>query len=184
MEYDTYRDPCGPLTATAHIVFGALNDISASLAILPTVIASKFSAARAAINNEHTHMDPRDECTHLYSSPDTVENHRDTECLAVPPKFPLNDGTNDKNIRLPKGKMTTPRVRQIVSESRIHGSRGLKRLYNIVIWLPTDISLTFTKALHNFPNRYNDPMVRLTPEITGVRSGLRAAKVVCLRRKE
>ncbi|KAJ6133788.1 hypothetical protein N7523_000110 [Penicillium sp. IBT 18751x] len=178
-EYDTYRDPCGPLTAGAHIFFGAINDFSASLAALPEVISSKFIAARAAINRQHSHVDPKAECGHLHPSSERLRREDSSASAKLSRSPGVHSGGDTKHTHQPTGQTeaSRSRFRELILESRIHGSRGLKRLYNIVIWMPTDISLTFTKALHNFPNRYNDPMIRPTPEITGIRSGLRAARV-------
>lgn len=56
-----------------------------------------------------------------------------------------------------------------------YGSKVSKKFVNLVIWLPTDLSLSLSKGFHNAPKLYNDPMVQATPKVIGVRSGFRAA---------
>lgn len=70
--------------------------------------------------------------------------------------------------------------RGFMSEAALHGMRGLKKLFNVVIWIPTDLTLSMTKGFHNVPKLYHDVTVQPSPNVTGFRSGLRAARTVCL----
>lgn len=62
-----------------------------------------------------------------------------------------------------------------IAEAASQGSRMSKKLINLLIWLPTDMSLSLSKGFHNAPKLYHDPMVKTTPKVMGVRSGFRAA---------
>lgn len=61
------------------------------------------------------------------------------------------------------------------SEIMHYGGKVSKRFVNLVIWLPTDLSLSLSKGFHNAPKLYHDPMVQATPKVIGIRSGFRAA---------
>lgn len=60
-------------------------------------------------------------------------------------------------------------------EAASHGRRMSMKFINLVIWLPTDLSLSLAKGFHNAPKLYHDPMVKSTPKVKSVRSGFRAA---------
>lgn len=47
MEYDTYRDPAGPLSASAQVLFGVIADFLTSLADVPADLVDLVSAGRA-----------------------------------------------------------------------------------------------------------------------------------------
>ncbi|KAJ5917147.1 hypothetical protein N7466_010701 [Penicillium verhagenii] len=63
----------------------------------------------------------------------------------------------------------------IVTEAAIHWSILSKRLLNLLIWIPTDVSLSLSKGFHNAPRLYNDQTVTDTPKVHSFRSGFRAA---------
>jgi hypothetical protein len=65
--------------------------------------------------------------------------------------------------------------RTVFSEATNLGGRMSKKLVNLLIWLPTDLTLSLSKGFHNAPKLYHDPMVKSTPKVHDVRSGFRAA---------
>ena len=69
--------------------------------------------------------------------------------------------------------------RNILSESATYGTRMSLKFINMLIWLPTDLTLGLSKGFHNVPKFYHDPMVKPTPKVKNIRSGFRAAGKVC-----
>lgn len=63
----------------------------------------------------------------------------------------------------------------LLSDMVAHGGRMSKKLVNLIIWLPTDFSMSLSKGFHNAPKLWHDPMVKPTPKVIGVRSGFKAA---------
>ncbi|KAJ5806748.1 hypothetical protein N7474_010340 [Penicillium riverlandense] len=64
-------------------------------------------------------------------------------------------------------------------EAAFHGSIISRKFLRLIMWLPTDVSLSMAKGFHNAPKLYNDPMVKDVPQVISVRGGFRAAgKVV------
>lgn len=63
----------------------------------------------------------------------------------------------------------------VLSEAANLSSKMSKKFVNLLIWLPTDLTLSLSKGFHNAPKLYHDPMVKSTPKVHDVRSGFRAA---------
>jgi len=60
MEYDTYRDPVGPLSASAQVLFGAISNFVIGLADIPTEVLLDIVSAGKALGHKHPiHLDPR-----------------------------------------------------------------------------------------------------------------------------
>ncbi|CAG8174951.1 unnamed protein product [Penicillium nalgiovense] len=72
-------------------------------------------------------------------------------------------------------EITPSESHNIFSELVSHGGKMSRKLANLIIWLPTDLSLSLSKGFHNAPKLYHDPMVHPAPKVIGVRSGFKAA---------
>ncbi|KAJ5157729.1 uncharacterized protein N7482_008829 [Penicillium canariense] len=57
MEYDTYRDPVGPLSASAQVLFGAIANFVTGLADVPTEMVSDLISAGRAMGNPRERVD-------------------------------------------------------------------------------------------------------------------------------
>lgn len=80
----------------------------------------------------------------------------------------------EKTMTMSGGTETAKR-HNFMTEAASQGSRMSKKLINLLIWLPTDLSLSLSKGFHNAPKLYHDQTVKATPKVIGVRSGFRAA---------
>ena len=80
----------------------------------------------------------------------------------------------EKTVTMSGGSFA-PKRHNRISEAASQGSRMSKKFINLVIWLPTDLTLSLSKGFHNAPKLYHDPMVKSTPKVIGVRSGFKAA---------
>lgn len=67
------------------------------------------------------------------------------------------------------------RSHNVLSEAADLGGKMSKKFVNLLIWLPTDVTLSLSKGFHNAPKLYHDPMVKSTPKVHNLRSGFRAA---------
>jgi hypothetical protein len=91
-----------------------------------------------------------------------------------------------RNLQLEKAKtmsssMTPPQPPKftILHEAASHGCKMSKKLLKVIIWLPTDLSLSMARGFHNAPKLYHDPTVNDIPQVVSLRSGFKAAgKVV------
>lgn len=61
MEYDTYRDPAGPISASAQVLFGAISNFVIGLADVPAEMLSDLISAGKQLGHNHPahHPDPR-----------------------------------------------------------------------------------------------------------------------------
>jgi hypothetical protein len=73
-----------------------------------------------------------------------------------------------------------PHKAGVLYEATFHGCMMSKKFLRLIMWLPTDVSLSMSKGFHNAPKLYNDPMVKDTPQVISVRGGFRAARKVVL----
>ncbi|KAJ5765918.1 hypothetical protein N7520_005477 [Penicillium odoratum] len=57
-EYDTYRDPAGPLSASAQVLFGAIANFIIGIADTPVGFVGDIFSAGRLINHPHDHSNP------------------------------------------------------------------------------------------------------------------------------
>ncbi|KAJ0421271.1 hypothetical protein BJY00DRAFT_312185 [Aspergillus carlsbadensis] len=81
----------------------------------------------------------------------------------------------ENTLQRQQSREKSVQVREVLTDARYHVTRAGKHLLNLVLLLPTDLALSFSKGFHNAPKLYHDPMVQETPTVRGVRGGLRAA---------
>ncbi|EAW15294.1 putative UDP-glucose,sterol transferase [Aspergillus clavatus NRRL 1] len=80
----------------------------------------------------------------------------------------------EKTVTHHRGRETHG-VRVLLDETSYHGERMGKHLLDLILLIPTDLTLSFSKGFHNAPRIYHDRTVKPIPTVMGVRSGLRAA---------
>lgn len=231
MEFDTYRDPAGPLSASAQVLFGAIANFVTGLADVPTEMVLDLVSAGRALGNPQEPLDPHAQCKRmkwrvprahredeLESEEDSMEERTDSEPQSAQRSLANssedqedqddngNNGEDDekeeesrssddsgvhgvrsnsglerkRTLELAKtqtmsSEISPAKQRGVFTEAVFQGSRMSKKLINLVIWLPTDLSMSLSKGFHNAPKLYHDTMVKSTPKVIGFRSGFRAA---------
>lgn len=70
MEYDTFRDPAGPLTASAQVLLGVIANFMTGLADAPREIVLDILSAARAIGQPHDHWEHQAACRVVISSLD------------------------------------------------------------------------------------------------------------------
>jgi hypothetical protein len=106
---------------------------------------------------------------------DHVNGTAQTSCMERKRSLQL-EKSKPMSSSLPRSK---PRKVNILHETAFHGSMMSKKSLRLILWLPTDVSLSMAKGFHNAPKLYNDPTVKDVPQVISVRGGFRAAgKVV------
>ncbi|KAJ5591949.1 uncharacterized protein N7459_002318 [Penicillium hispanicum] len=222
MEYDTYRDPVGPLSASAQVLFGAIANFVTGLADVPAEMIVDLVSATRAIGHPHSHINPHSKW-HVRKSHVEDELQKDegsderTAARNTSPEGRPSDSSNNnlgededaeeeeeedmiseesaghadgpypgkgldrrRSLQLQKtqtmGSGITPsKPRNAFTEVANQGGRLSKKFLNLVIWLPTDLTLSLSKGFHNAPKLYHDPMVKKTPRVHSLQSGFRAA---------
>lgn len=119
------------------------------------------------------------------ASDESMEDLRDAETESSSSDEPMTDFLDEglsqtRTLQLEhtmtmSGGTEASKRHTFISEAVSQGSRMSKKLINLLIWLPTDLSLSLSKGFHNAPKLYHDRMVKATPKVIGVRSGFRAA---------
>lgn len=239
VEYDTYKDPVGPLSASAQFLFGAIANFVTGLADVPSDMVTDLVSAGRALGHPSEHYDPHSKW-HLHKHRDEHSSSDEDQGTSQIPDLqaernrgrnepaededqrmsPIPDLQADRNrgqnepaedeetededeemnsssgdgqatefsqaglsrtrtLQLEKsetmaGDTIMPKRHNIISETASLGSKMSKKFINILIWLPTDLSLSLSKGFHNAPKLYHDPMVKATPKVIGFRSGVRA----------
>lgn len=204
-EYDTWRDPAGPLSAGAQVLVGAIANFITGIGELPYEMATDLISAGRAIGNPGDHYDPveaacawkRERRSQESSEQSEEEEYHDSN------EYHQSDEPNDddeanledtddesevlsatsperrRSLQLEKSRtmdcIGSPKHNTAFTEMRSHGSRMSKKLLKTIIWLPTDLTLSLSKGFHNAPKLYHDRMVKSTPKVIGFRSGVRAA---------
>lgn len=70
IEYDTFRDPAGPLTASAQVLVGSIASLMIGLADAPREILLDFVSAARAVGHPHEHFNRHAACQAAISCPD------------------------------------------------------------------------------------------------------------------
>lgn len=212
VEYDTYRDPAGPLSASAQVLFGAISNFVTGLADVPTEMVMDLVSAGRALGNPNEHYDPHAKWNSRKKRQErhrsSIEDNRESSSTDQPrdqsqsldgvgndeQDEDLDDSSSDqqmsdfsdenlsrtRTLQLEKtmtmsGGTEAPKRHNFMTEAASQGSKMSKKLINLLIWLPTDLSLSLSKGFHNAPKLYHDQTVKETPKVIGVRSGFRAA---------
>lgn len=214
-EYDTFRDPAGPLTASAQLLVGSIVSFMTGLVDVPReIVLASVSAVHAVSHprehfNHHAAYRAAISCPDHSSPEDSVESEegqfQDDEGNdevpneeSTPGDFAdednetyVNGSTRSsrsssierkRNLQQEKAKpmsssMTSskPQKLNILYEASFHGSKMSKKLLRLIIWFPTDVSLSMARGFHNAPKLYHDPTVKDIPQVISIRSGFRAA---------
>lgn len=219
MEYDTYRDPAGPLSASAQVLFGAIANFMIGLADVPAEILVDLVSAGRALGHpqpcRHPHSKWRMRKSHLGDELESEEEgpgegrdegaedevadtfnrdlHEDNEENENHEEIINDEGEQHSDDLLPEGdvdrrsslqlelsqtmssEIMPSKSHNVFTTLVMHGGKMSKRFINLVIWLPTDLSLSLSKGFHNAPKLYHDPMMKATPKVINLRSGFRAA---------
>ncbi|KAJ6134768.1 hypothetical protein N7523_001090 [Penicillium sp. IBT 18751x] len=192
----------GPLGATAQVLFGAVIDFVTGLADLPAEIVGNFLSAESTLRRPREHFDPYIQCQrHKISQHEEIRNgdeisgenfeyENESEDLEM-----RQEGQNQRytttnsskttsglkeslwlhNHQLVHDKTMRSRLYEVRSETAFYISTIFKKTLRLIVWFPTDLSLSISRGFHNAPMLYHDPMVRPTPSVTHIRSGFKAA---------
>ncbi|KAI2785971.1 Sterol 3-beta-glucosyltransferase UGT80B1 [Penicillium oxalicum] len=282
-EYDTYRDPVGPISASAQVLFGAIAHFVGGIADAPAYVVSDLAVARHALESSHGRTDLNREwrrhrsrsrarsaridnkarmSNETRSSEETrASGETDTSKGSHPSnetrtsdgtweddQVQANDGVQSKvdtqtggerarsgeennpshtvgdtaqqrspkrnedahnsdgveslsdesgscdatraepNLELERecsiklqrtatmaSVNTTSKSHNILYEIASLGGKMSLKFVNLLIWLPTDLTLSLSKGFHNAPKLWHDPMVRSTPKVHDIQSGFKAA---------
>lgn len=184
-EYDTNRDPRGPLTAGAEVLVGAIASFISGVGVLPLEMLQVFTTTRTMAqckpNREDSEppQEEREESETASTEESTQEEEQGGATVESETEDQLQDlratGQEKKQAREPFAKQYDR-----ISDARISLNRFAKRLLSGVILLPMDFTLSLSRGFHNAPKLYHDRMIRTTKKVIGIRSGFKVAGEVCL----
>lgn len=197
--------------ASAQVLFGAISYFVTELTNVPSEFVHEIVSAGRAMGNPSRQSNVRHQChvrqrrneEQMESDENSEENSTTRSDLpeqrmSSPPDSSISgaDSMDGESLAIDRrgslqlvkeptmsSEIARSKPRGALSEAVIHGNRMSMKLVNLLIWLPTDLSLSLAKGFHNAPKLYNDPMVQSTPIVTGVRSGIRAAGKVSRARR-
>ncbi|CAG8069294.1 unnamed protein product [Penicillium olsonii] len=204
-EYDTWRDPVGPLSAGAQVLVGAIANFITGIGELPYEMATDLISAGRAIGHPGNQSDPMEVAcawksqrrSQDSSEESEEEDYHDTneyrrsvdssdegetrleDSDDLSETLPATSHERRQSLQLEKSRtmncVESPKRNSAFTEMRSHGSRMSMKLLKTIIWLPTDLTLSLSKGFHNAPKLYHDRMVKSAPKVIGFRSGVRAA---------
>lgn len=185
-EYDTHRDPKGPLSAGAGVLYGAISAFIGNIRDIPTGLVG--STREAGQNQARDNLDahgpqhqPEFEPEAHGRDPGPGPEQSGTDAAAADPDEP-EENANGEDITRKLTKTTfsakerrKERRAEALSDAGYRAGQCAKHVIDWAIMLPGDITLSLSKGFHNAPKLYNDRMVKGFPKVMGIRSGFRAA---------
>ncbi|KAL4807220.1 hypothetical protein BDV18DRAFT_114470 [Aspergillus unguis] len=196
-EHDTYRQPIGPLSALAEVLYDMGTGIALGAARVPGHLAGLFSGEqKAQVNHEYRGRDwalqhfaaewrsyQQQRTATDAHPPDTVRESSDS-----PERESEEHGhgaiaervitANENRVYMEK-LQTGSRpgtARRVLAESQYRMEMLALYTANYILLLPTDLSLSICRGFHNMPKLYSDHTVQPIPRVKGYKGGLRAAK--------
>lgn len=178
IEYDTRRNPRGPLSAGVEVFYGAISSFISNVQDVPTgLYATTYDTMFTHRGNEAAHCpqreendndddeyDPFDECSEAESEPEASGQN--------------GVGITKKVTTLSSRRRRRPENSGRFSEVGHHTGQIAKHILDWMIMLPGDITLSLSRGFHNAPELYHDRTVTTVPKVIGARSGFHAAKEV------
>lgn len=176
LEYDTRRNPRGPLSAGVEVIYGAVSSFISNVRDVPTGL---YTTTRDTTfihrGNEAAHC-PHAELEDEQHDHDSSEDHADAE-----PVIAGEDGVNITRklttTSSSKGEQKSKHFERL-SDVGYQTGQVAKHILDWVIMLPGDITLSLSRGFHNAPELYHDRTVTTVPKVIGARSGFHAAREV------
>ncbi|OJJ45897.1 hypothetical protein ASPZODRAFT_98895 [Penicilliopsis zonata CBS 506.65] len=163
-EYDTSRDPAGPISAGAGVFLGATARFITGLADMPFELVG---ITQQYHQNHQCHRRKR-------SAPDENSRHS-VDSSSSYSSSSSSSSSSALSISTDISTTSEPSlpVTKATKKSRI--PRWSKQMLDVLIVPPMDVTLTLSRGFHNMPRLYHDRTVKPTPKVTDVRTGLQAA---------
>ena len=177
-EYDTHRDPRGPFSAGAEVVYGTISGFITSLRGMPSDIFSstRQSARSQAQGTMQAHDAPVND-----QSDDHGESASDSGQDEIPDNPNITNGTDvTRTITTTCTRESSLRRSEILSDAGYRAGQWAKHVLDWVIMIPGDVTLSLSRGFHNAPRLYHDHMVGPLPKVMGIRTGFQAAGKVSL----
>lgn len=176
IEYDTRRNPRGPLSAGVEVVYGAISSFISNVRDVPAgLYTTTCDTTFVNRDNEAAHL-PQTEDEDDQHDHESFEDHSDSESE-------IGDGDGLDITR----KLTTTSSAEEEQKSKnserwsdigYQTGQVAKHILDWVIMLPGDITLSLSRGFHNAPRLYHDRTVTTVPKVIGAHSGFHAAREV------
>ncbi|KAE8376412.1 hypothetical protein BDV26DRAFT_305613 [Aspergillus bertholletiae] len=202
-EYDTTREPRGPLSAIAEVLYGVATDLMVTIVRIPTAIASIFPGSHQELmqdeykgrewamkhfaeclsnqQNTEVHQGSVNNEHHTLNQGNTIAPTRSTkrEGRAEAPSEgngSIYDEANMEQVEQEGSDKGRGKTKRTLRDAKYRATRFAKHILVYTVVLPTDLTLSISKGFHNLPKLYHDRTVEKIPKVIGIKSGFRAAK--------
>lgn len=176
LEYDTRRDPRGPLSASVEVLYGAISSFISNIRDVPVDL---YTTTRETVLTHHRNQEahcPPLECEDDQHDDNVSAEDTDTDAesenagngTAADITHQLTTTSSSKQNR--KSKRS-----ERLSNAGYQAGQMAKHVADWAIMLPGDITLSLSRGFHNFPKIYHDRTVTAFPKVIGARSGFHAA---------
>lgn len=178
-EYDTRRDPRGPLSASVEVLYGA---ISAFISNIRDVPAGLYTTTRDTVLAHHCNQDAH--CPPPGYEGDQHDSNASPEDTDAEPETAGNaaDITRELTTTSSSRRERKPRRSERFLDASYKVGQVGKHVVDWAIMLPGDITLSLSRGFHNAPKLYHDRTVTGFPKVIGTRSGFYAARKVHITR--
>jgi hypothetical protein len=173
-EWNDFEGPGEPVTGVAGSLMTSMGDVLGGIGLVPYRVAksTKKRRKREKERRKKTEKgeDADDSGGHDNNSPDNKQAD-DSNQTDVPHVETTTTHAIHRRHSKPSAPATSPAeevIRQV--------GRGAKKSASALARTPVDLSLALTQGFHNAPRLYGDDTVRRPTRVTGIKSGLRAAR--------
>ncbi|CAN8096391.1 unnamed protein product [Discula destructiva] len=178
-EWNDFEGPGEPVTGILGSVAGTVGNVFAGIGGVPTKLA-KSSKRRLERKVRKARHKSQLEAANAVGKTKSSENANGT--TAQPPSALQTaeaNHNNDREIEEPSHIALTASTTASSAQDHWYDndvSRGALRSAGALASAPIDLSVALAQGFHNAPRLYGDDTVRRPPRVTGIRSGLRAAR--------
>lgn len=185
--YEVNHDPRGPICQAIEGLAGSMTSFLSGLAEFPMDVINSFSqdvSARFAESYGLSSWDNRASVastatTGVDSTSTTVAPSTGDQTVLSERACPISDQSSSRSGSqdMPAmGEKQRSKGRTLIANTSYTG----RRVLNWIVELPMGLTLGLSQGFHEVPRWYHDRTVRETPQVRGFRSGIDAAKNVCL----
>lgn len=176
--YDTSRDPHNPFSAISQALLGSVSKFLTDIGDMASGIKEVFPQHSTRPSEAQRSETERIDGGRAY----TVES--DSHRMAHGNDLPVSAG--DLNFEVDQGGHLLSGNRNArfpISQNHIRRSKGYilrlgRRIFDLIVIPPMEITLTLTRGFHNAPRLLHDDTIDRVPKVTGVRDGMKTAEKV------
>ncbi|KAL2121892.1 hypothetical protein VTJ04DRAFT_2347 [Mycothermus thermophilus] len=174
-EWNDFEGPGEPLTGAAGSLASSIGKVFTGVGGVPYRVGKSVKRRRerkkkAKENGQATEADERD------SASTNINDNNTNNSTASPNSEPPQVETSTTHAIDHNDIHPPPTTPSPASEATHHAATGAAKTASALARTPADLILAVGQGFHNAPRLYGDETVRRPTRVTGIRSGLRAAR--------